>query len=157
MANDLHHASIFVTDMDRALHLFKDILGFELLWRVSPVGGRKLSALLGIPDMKAELAYLQGRSGGVGVELVRLIRPTMDESPIRFGKAGMLGLSLVVEDLNGLHQRLTEEGWTPFTPCMQIRTPQGDPVRVFCFRTEEGLTLELIEEVASSAQEDRTT
>jgi len=40
MPNDLHHVTVFVRNMDRALHLFQDILGLELLWRKAPVGGR---------------------------------------------------------------------------------------------------------------------
>jgi catechol 2,3-dioxygenase-like lactoylglutathione lyase family enzyme len=31
MHNDLHHVLIFVSDMGRSLHLFKDILGFEMV------------------------------------------------------------------------------------------------------------------------------
>lgn len=146
MANDLHHVSVFVADMDRALHLFKDILGFELLWRVPSAGGRKLSALLGIPDMEAELAYLQRSTNDVAIELSRLIRPTMDTPPVQFGGVGTIGLSLIVEDLDGLHRRLSEEGLTPLTPCMEMRSPEGVLIRVFCFRTEEGVTIELIEQ-----------
>ncbi len=37
MHNDLHHVLVFVSDMGRSLHLFKDILGFEIVWRKDKV------------------------------------------------------------------------------------------------------------------------
>ena len=145
MAVDLHHVSVFVIDMDRALHLFKDLLGFELLWHVPQAGGRKLSDLMNIPEMEAELAFLQSHANSVAVELVRLIHPPMGENHVRFGRPGTVGLSLMVEELDDLHQWLSEEGWTPFSPCIQMRTPEGDKVRAFCFATNEGMIMELIE------------
>ena len=34
MTVNIHHVSIFVADMDRAIHLFRDILGFEMSWHI---------------------------------------------------------------------------------------------------------------------------
>ena len=90
MANDLHHMFIHVTDINWNLHLFQDILGLKLKWHEVV----DLSPLVGMDDMEAEIVYLQGRQGGVAIELVRLIRSGMDEKPYRFGMAGSTGLSL---------------------------------------------------------------
>jgi catechol 2,3-dioxygenase-like lactoylglutathione lyase family enzyme len=151
MTSHLHHVSLFVSDMERSLCLFRDILGFDLKWRSPSVGGKKLSSLLGIPDLEMELAYLKSPANGVAVELARLIRPVMNSPAVRFGGAGTVGLSLIVKDLEGLHRRMTQEGWTPFSPPMEMRSPEGDAVRIFCVKTEDGLTLELIEEVGGSS------
>ena len=146
MRSALHHVSVFVSEMDRSIYLFRDILGFEISWRIPKVGGKKLSALLGIPDMVAELTYLRSRSDGVAIELCRLIHPAVDQSQVQFGGPGTVGLSLTVDDLDGLHRRLSEEGWTPFTACTNMRSPEGDAIRLFCLKTEDGLLLELIEQ-----------
>jgi len=146
MRSALHHVSVFVSEMDRSIYLFRDILGLELSWRIPKVGGKKLSALLGIPDMEVELTYLRSISDGVAIELCRLIHPAVDRAPVRFGGPGTVGLSLTVDDLDGLHRRLSEEGWGPFTPCTEMRSPGGDPIRLFCLKTEDGLLLELIEQ-----------
>ena len=70
----------------------------------------------------------------------------MDAPPlVRFGGVGTVVLSLTVGDLDGLYQRLTIEGWPPLTPCMNMRSPDGHPIRVFCIRVQDGLTLEFIE------------
>lgn len=145
MANAVHHVSVFVSDMDRSLNLFKDILGFKLVWRVLKAGGQKLSELLGIADMEADLAYLRSQPNGVGVELSHLIRPALDVPPVPFGSVGTVGLSLLVENLDDLHHRLAKGGWNPLAPCTPMVNPDGDPIRVFCIRVEGSLTLEFIE------------
>lgn len=132
--------------MDRTIHLFRDILGFELAWRIPRVGGRKLSTLLQIPNMEAELAYLKDDSHKVAIELCRSIGPSVDPHPApSSGKLGSVGLCMTVKGLDALYERLTEEGWIPHSPCMEMESPEGEPFRIFCVRTEEGLMLELME------------
>jgi catechol 2,3-dioxygenase-like lactoylglutathione lyase family enzyme len=132
---------LFVKDMGRSIRLFHDILGFDQLWRLPKVGGKKLSAVMGLPEMQAEIAYLQKQAGETAVELVRLL----DGSPAPGGRAGGVGLSLAVEDLSGLHRKLVEEGWKPFTEPVKMLGPDGREIEMFCFRTEEGLLVELFE------------
>jgi catechol 2,3-dioxygenase-like lactoylglutathione lyase family enzyme len=140
-----HHISIIVSDLDRNLKLFRDILGFDLSWRLPQLKGKKISQLLGIPGMEAEVAYLTGPSKGVDIELARLQHPEMGGEGARFGEAGTVCLSLTVEGLEALHRRLTTEGWAPLSPCTDLRSPEGVPYRMFCFRTDEGLLVELME------------
>ncbi len=70
-----------------------------------------------------EIAYLQNKPGGVAVELCRTIHPVAKKQSIFFGSPGIMSLSLEVENLDQLHQRLSREGWTPFSPCLDIRDP----------------------------------
>ena len=56
-----------------------------------------------------------------------------------------VSLCLEVEDIDGLHQRLTQHGWRPFTPVAQMPDPTGGQMRIFCIRTEENILLELVE------------
>lgn len=145
MPSRLHHVVVFVTGMDRSIHLFRDLLGLKLDWRIPRINGRELSELVGIPEMVAEMAYLRCRSGETAVELVRLIHPLPVKRPAGSGAPGNAGLSFVVEDLDGLHGRLTDEGWEPFTPGVRMRSPDGEWLRLFCFRVEDGITIELIQ------------
>ena len=146
MSVGVHHVSVFIVDVNRSLHLFRDILGLKLLWQ-APVGGRMMAALMGLPEVEAELYYLQSENGGPALELIRLIRPDRSEIPPLLGSRGSVILSLQVKEIESLHQRLTEEGWNPNTPCLQLLTPQGQAIKLFSLRTEEGLALEFIEEM----------
>lgn len=141
----VHHVALFVADMDRARYLFQDILGFDLAWHTPTVKGNRIAMLLGISDVKMEIAYLQNRGGGVAVELCRMIHPVMETQSVPFGNPGTGSLSLQVKNLNHLHKRLTREGWIPFSPCLDMHDPEGHLVRIFCFSLEEGMVVELIE------------
>jgi catechol 2,3-dioxygenase-like lactoylglutathione lyase family enzyme len=142
----VHHVALFVSDMDRMIHLFRDILSFDLVWRLPRVGGKRLSTLLGLPNMEAELAYLESRADDTAVELSRLLFPDVTEESATFGAPGSVVLSLVVADVDQIYRQIQDEGWSPLSPCLDMKSPAGDPIRLFCFRTEEGITLELIEQ-----------
>jgi catechol 2,3-dioxygenase-like lactoylglutathione lyase family enzyme len=151
MPNDLHHVAVFVDDLDRAVHLFRDFFGFEVAWRLPKVGGSGLCDILGIPGAEAEIVYLRTGSGGTALELVRIIRTSPEEEPASKGGSARVVLSLQVEDLDGLHQRLSEAGWTPFTQAVDLVSPDGYPIKMFCFGAENGLIIELIEPAPNAA------
>lgn len=140
MAGELHHLVVSVGDMERSLELFRDILDFELVWRLPRVGGRKLSSLLGRPGFEAEMAYLLSRPGGWAVELVRPLHSTAVATSREEG----LGLSLKVADIDEMHRRVLAGGWSPFTDPLPMLSPEGREVRVFCFTGLPGLMIELI-------------
>lgn len=146
----LHHASVFVVDVERSLHLYRDLLGFNVVWHHKTVGGRKLSVMIGIPDFECEMVYLEKSPGGVALELIRVRHPPVEKTGIRFGNRCAVGLSMQVNDLDLLHRRLSEEGWTPLSPCMELITPKGERMRAFCFSTDEGVTVELLAEMTDS-------
>ncbi|MCP4722287.1 MAG: VOC family protein [Desulfobacteraceae bacterium] len=145
MSIKVHHISIFISDMERTKFLFQDILGFKLVWHIPMAKGKKISALLGIPDLECELVYLTSPDNDVAIELSRLINPIIKTSKVLFGNPGTIGLSLDVQDLDKLHKRLNKEGWHPLSPCLELQSPEGDKIRAFCVRIENCMTLELIE------------
>ena len=142
MPSAVHHVIAFTKDMGRSLLLFRDILGLELKWRLPEMGGRKMSAVLGLPGLKAEMAYLVSAQGGVAVELVRIIQT---EAEIDRARSDGTGLSLRVNHLGAIYRRLREHNWNPFTEPVDMLSPEGEAIRMFCFRTDEGLFVELFE------------
>lgn len=151
MASILNHISIVVNDVKRAIYLYQDLLGFKVIWHQKRVGGGKLSAMLGVPGFECEMVYLQRAPDGAALELIKTIQPPMENSAgLSFGALGSVGLSMQVENIDQLHERLNNEGWTPLSQCMELITPKGVPIRAFCFRTDEGVTVELFQEMTDS-------
>ncbi len=144
MKTTLHHVSLFTGDLDRSLLLFKDMLGFTELWRAGPLGGKGMAALFGLQDISAELVMLQG-GGQVLVELVHVLEPRPEPAPTPPALPSPVSLCLQRDDLDRLHQRLSREGWRPFTPVARMPAPSGEMMRIFCVRTEDNLLLEFIE------------
>ena len=121
----IHHVALFVSNMERALHLFQNILGLKPAWHAPEVKGNRMAALLGIPDIRMEIAYLQNGPEDAAVELCRVIHPVPAKTSQPFGSPGGMSLSLQVKDLDLLHDRLTREGWTPFSPVWRCPIPKG--------------------------------
>ena len=84
-----------------------------------------MAALMGLPEVQAELFYLEMENGGPALELIRLTHPVRREIPPPLDSRGSITLSLQVKEIESLHQRLKEEGRDPNTPCQQLYTPQG--------------------------------
>ena len=63
-----NHTGVIVTDLDRAIGFFRDLLGFELLSR-APRAPALLGRMTGLPAPQVEIAHLQGP--GHRVELIR--------------------------------------------------------------------------------------
>ena len=63
-----NHTGVIVTDLDRAIGFFRDLLGFEVLSR-APRDPALIGRMTGLPQPEVEIAYLQGP--GHRVELIR--------------------------------------------------------------------------------------
>jgi hypothetical protein len=90
-----------------------------------------MSRLLGILDLILEMAYLKSSEWCASVELCRMIHPDTGQSSQTFGLSGTVSLSFKVKHLESIHERLTDEGWQPFSPWMDMRDPQGYSVKLF--------------------------
>ena len=145
MASHLHHLALMVDDLERALFLFRDLLGLTLVWRLPQVGGPRLGELLGVPGFQAEMAYLEDAKRQVDLELARPLAPASASPAAEFGAAGSFSLSLMVEHLDDLHDRLIAAGWMPLSTPLSLRSPSGESLRAFCLRPLPGLCLELME------------
>ncbi|MCB2193057.1 MAG: VOC family protein [Deltaproteobacteria bacterium] len=140
----MHHVSIFVRDMERSLELFTGILGMESVKRLDNVQGGRISTLLGIPDFSADMVFLKHPRQKILLELVRQTGPAPDPGP-RDGMSGF-GISLAVPDLDSLHAELGRAGWSPLSEPLDMLDPSGAAMRLFCFRTDEGMMVELIQQ-----------
>ena len=145
MSLAIHHVIVLVHDMERSILLFEGIIGLQLIWRIPEIGGAKMSSVLGIENIKAEIAYLSGGSRNTAVELVRLKQGDSETNENTVGSSGT-GLSFVVRDLDRIYGQLKDMGWSPFTDPIDMMSPEGKPVRMFCFRTEEQLLIEIVQE-----------
>ena len=146
MSGELHHVSIFVRDMERSLELFSGLLGMEIVQRVPKVKGNRIAKLLGVAGFEAEMVFLKNSAQKVCLELVKQTAPARAEPPP--DASGQFGLSLVVPDIEQIHGQLERAGWNPLSEPLEMRDPAGKLKRLFCFHTDEGLMVELIERLA---------
>jgi catechol 2,3-dioxygenase-like lactoylglutathione lyase family enzyme len=132
------HLVVGVTDMDRALAFYRDVLGMEVIFETL-ISGEPFDAVLHAKRKQAG-RVVGGLLGGLMVELLSLgAKPTADE-PARRGITGIQNVSLSVTDLNDTHRRISDAGYPPDQEPFEI-----GGVRMFFVKDPDGTPVEFIE------------
>lgn len=139
----IRHAGIVVTNLDKVLYFYKDILGLKIQREMLETGEYidNLSALKGIKVRTIKMSAHDGN----------LIELLYYESHPRKGinrdicDMGYPHIAFSVEDLDYEYKRLSEKG-VKFNCAPQI-SPDGKAKVSFC-RDPEGNLIELVEELA---------
>jgi catechol 2,3-dioxygenase-like lactoylglutathione lyase family enzyme len=132
------HLVVGVTDMDRALAFYRDVLGMEVVFETL-ISGEPFDAVLHA-TRKQQGRVVGGLLGGLMVELVSLgTKPTI-ERPVRRGITGIHNVSLSVTDLDETHRRITAAGHIPDQAPFEI-----GGVRMFFVKDPDGTPVEFIE------------
>ncbi len=108
MIGGILHVAISVSDLDRALEFYRDILGMKVV-RDLTLSGEKLSALVGLEGAKIHNVALQG--GGAEIQLLEFISPKGKSSPGRRPcDHGLAHVALRVDDVDAMYERLKARG-----------------------------------------------
>jgi catechol 2,3-dioxygenase-like lactoylglutathione lyase family enzyme len=131
------HLVVGVTDMDRALAFYRDVLGMEVVFETL-ISGEPFDAVLHA-TRKQEGRVVGGLLGGLMIELLSLGVAPPDHKPRR-AITGIHNLSLSVPDLDDAHRRITAAGYTPDQEPFEI-----GGVRMFFVKDLDGTPVEFIE------------
>ena len=132
------HLVVGVTDMDRALEFYRDVLGMEVVFETL-VSGEPFDAALHAKRQQ-EGRVVGGLVGGLMVELISLGANPPDHKPARRGITGIHSMSLSVTDLDDTYRRIIAAGYTPEQEPFEI-----GGVRMFFVKDSDGTAVEFIE------------
>jgi catechol 2,3-dioxygenase-like lactoylglutathione lyase family enzyme len=132
------HLVVGVTDMDRALAFYRDVLGMEVVFETL-ISGEPFDAVLHA-TRKQEGRVVGGLLGGLMVELLSLGAKPAADQPARRGITGIHNVSLSVTDLDDTHRRVTAAGYIPDQDPVEIAG-----VRMFFVKDPDGTPVEFIE------------
>jgi catechol 2,3-dioxygenase-like lactoylglutathione lyase family enzyme len=132
------HLVIGVTDMDRALAFYRDVIGMEIVFETL-ISGAPFDAALHA-TRKQEGRVVGGLLGGLMVELLSLGAKAAAQKPVRRGITGIQNVSLSVTDLDDTHRRITAAGYIPDQEPFDI-----GGVRMFFVKDPDGTPVEFIE------------
>ena len=143
-----NHTSFTVRDLDRAIALFRDGLGFALLSK-APRDPKAIQAITGVAGGDVTIGVLQAPSPpgpGHGVELIEYHAPAdRGSSAPRPCDAGFSHLALDVADMDAAVAVAAEHGLKPMGAVYVIDQGPNAGRRVGYFRDDNGLTLEFLE------------
>jgi lactoylglutathione lyase len=149
------HTGFQVADLDRSLGFYRDLLGFEELWR-RVVTDQYIGTLVGYPGVEIHQALLRIPGSDHCLELLDYRDVERTHVDTRTANPGTAHICLIVEDLAALHARLCEAGVEFVSPPV---VPTSGPNRgglVAYMCDWDGIRVELLQ-LSSTARDDSAT
>jgi catechol 2,3-dioxygenase-like lactoylglutathione lyase family enzyme len=138
-----NHTSFTVSDLDRALALFRDGLGFEVTSK-APRDPALVSRIVGVPGAEVMIAYVRGP--GHSLELIEYKAPA-DRGAVRPRPCdtGFAHIAFNVTDVDASLAAVKPYGVEPIAPPVAIDQGPNKGKRVVYTRDPDGITIEFIE------------
>jgi catechol 2,3-dioxygenase-like lactoylglutathione lyase family enzyme len=138
------HTGITVSNLERSLAFWRDVLGFEFS-HTAHQKGELAREITGIEGAELKLAVLKA-PGGHKIELLEYFAPA-DRKPanLRPCDVGSVHVALLVNDLDTVLERIAASGWKAAgKPQILTRGPNAGK-RIVYVRDPDGTTIELMQ------------
>lgn len=138
----LSHIGICVSDLERSVHFYRDVLDFEEVSRLQ-LQGPEPERLLGLAGGKLQAVYLQ--RDGARIELIHYPDAGCEQgdTPRPMNRLGLTHLSIRVTDLDAMLVAIEQAGGTTLTGT-RIDNPAWHSKAVFVL-DPDGLRIELLQ------------
>ena len=140
MIKDMHHTGFVVSDLERAVEFYRDVIGMEVTTRYERTGPG-VEAVVGYKGAHLQVA-LMGAGGVHALELIKYHSPAPAERPT--SERSVLGashLAVQVDNIDDLFQAAVDNGATSLNPPTEVA-----PGRTACYMQDpDGNWIELIE------------
>jgi catechol 2,3-dioxygenase-like lactoylglutathione lyase family enzyme len=138
------HTGITVSNLERSLEFWRDVLGFELSHRAHQKGelAEKITGVAG-----AEILLAVVKAPGHKIELLEYRAPAdrREENGLRPCDVGSVHIALTVDNLDAVLESIAASGWkAPGTPQTLTVGPNAGR-RVVYVRDPDGTTIELMQ------------
>lgn len=131
------HIGVPVSDMDRSLRFYHDLLGLEII-SSREVSGERVSAGVQVPNAQIKITLLD--AGNTRIELLQYLSPIGKEFDRQNNDVGSMHLTFEVADLQATYDLLREHGVPCNTPPFPSSFPPG--TGWFYARDPDGMTVE---------------
>ncbi|MFP6868484.1 MAG: VOC family protein [Nitrospinota bacterium] len=141
MIHGIHHPCICVSDMERSLSLYQELLGLEKVQDMI-FEGEMIEKLLELKEPKFRIVHL--KVGDDILELMEFIQPGgEDKARLMANDLGITHFCFRVEDAAEVFSKIQEAGY-PFSTDAPVTTPTGR--KVGYFRDPDGNLVEILQE-----------
>ena len=150
-----HHMAIFVSALTEAIHLWRDVMGFELAVETvipdGPAPGPEtymypelLDDIFKVKGARSKMALLSSAEGAL-IELQECENPAIERTPpenLRYGHTGFHELGLVVDDIDAFFDKVRAAGYETQTEYVWQCANIG---RSFLFYDKDGNMIQIRE------------
>jgi catechol 2,3-dioxygenase-like lactoylglutathione lyase family enzyme len=137
------HTGITVTNIERSLAFWRDVLGFELS-HCPHQTGELASEITGVPDAEISIAVLKGY--GHKIELLEYLAPAdrkhVDVRPCDVGSAHV---AFTVDNLDAVLSAIAASGWKAAGKPQTLKSGPNAGKRVVYVRDPDGTTIEFMQ------------
>jgi catechol 2,3-dioxygenase-like lactoylglutathione lyase family enzyme len=150
-----HHMCIVTADIEEAIHLWRDVMGFELKVKMTIPDGEEFSPVVMAPRRLLEDIYkVKGATATVAVliskeramiELLEPHIPSVSLTPpenLRYAHTGIRELGLVLDDIDGFFNKVRAAGYETQT---EYVWPCANMGKSFMFYDKEGNSIQIWE------------
>lgn len=137
------HTGITVTNLERSVAFWQDVLGFELSHRAHHTGDLA-SEVTGVPGAEISIAVLKGY--GHKIELLEYLAPAdCKDVDLRPCDVGSVHVALMVDNLDAVLSTIAAYGWRAAGEAQTLNTGPNTGKRVVYVRDPDGTTIEFMQ------------
>ena len=138
------HTGITVSNLERSLAFWRDVLGFEFSHSAHQTGERP-EQITGVKGADLKLAVLKSPTGHK-IELLEYYAPAdRQRSHLRPCDVGHVHVALIVDDLDAILQRIAASGWKAAGEPQGLTQGPNAGKRVVYVTDPDGTTIELMQ------------
>lgn len=143
MISSIRHVGVVVTDLEKSLFFYRDLLGFSVQ-KSAQETGPFIEAILAIRGVNVTTVKMSAPDGITMLELLRFESPGRNPaaSARDIHSPGLTHVAFTVSDLDGLYRQLA--GHRVEFLSQPQRSPDGSARVAFC-RDPDGTLIELVE------------
>ena len=109
--SDIHHVGLTVSDVERSIEFYRDVLGMELIRRRPSVTADYVARQTGYDDVELDVASFRvGPNSSQSLEIVQYMKHSGRPSDQATNRAGNSHLCLLVNDLRASYDDLQSRG-----------------------------------------------
>jgi catechol 2,3-dioxygenase-like lactoylglutathione lyase family enzyme len=140
------HTGITVSNLERALAFWRDILGFELSHTAHQTG-EMASEITGVAGAEIKLAVVRA-PGGHKIELLEYLAPPerKPHGDLRPCDIGSVHVALIVDDLEAILSAIEASGWKGAGKPQTLQLGPNAGNRVVYVRDPDGTTIEFMQQ-----------
>jgi len=139
------HTGITVSNLEKSLAFWRDVLGFELSHTAHQIG-ELAREITGVAGAEIKLAVLK-TPGGHKIELLEYVAPPNRRKhvDVRPCDVGSVHVALLVDNLDAVFEGIAASGWKAAGKPQTLRTGPNAGKRVVYVRDPDGTTIEFME------------
>jgi len=139
-----HHAGIQVADLERSVHFYRDILGFELVFQWNPQA-EYIRTVTGYANADIHAAILRMPNSEVFLEILEYREVNKTPIDTRTANPGTAHLAFFTDDCEGLYAELIAKGIKAVSPPVTPTIGPNTGGRAVYMIDPDGIRVEFIQ------------